>query len=73
LERYDRKEGTLSNFTTLRLESEPPARDSVFDAGRAVEGSTGNHLRYAFLALLAVNIFVISGALCFVLLYFFGQ
>lgn len=45
----------------------------MFDAGRAVEESAGNQLRYAFLALLAANIFVISGGLCFALLCFLRQ
>ncbi len=71
--RYDREEETLSNFTTLRLGSEPPARDPVFDMERAGEASPGSRLHYAFLTLLAANIFVISGALCFALLYFFRQ
>lgn len=30
----------------------------------------GRQLRYAFMALLAVNVFVVSGAACFVILYF---
>lgn len=64
----------MSKFTTLRLESERPARDSVVDdAERAGEESAGSQLRYAFLVLLAVNIFVISGALCFAFLYLFRQ
>lgn len=63
----------MSKLTTLRLDSEPSAHDSVFDAARAAEGSAGSQLRYAFLALLAANIFVISGALCFALLYFLRQ
>ncbi len=62
----------LPKFTTLRLESQPATQDTMFDIERA-GGDAGSHLRYAFLALLAANVFVISGALCFALLYFFHQ
>jgi len=65
------EEKTLPNFTTLSLGNEPFRPEPGLQRERAGEGSASTHLRYAFLALLAANVFVISGAVCFALLYFF--
>jgi hypothetical protein len=57
----------LRRFTVLSLSTNP------FDS-RTLENSSPSNsesvFRYAFLALLAFNTFLISGAVCFTVLYF---
>jgi hypothetical protein len=56
-------------LTTLgvHLTSGTAPGESVSDTADRMDGS---QLRYAFMALLAVNVFVLSGAACFAVLYF---
>lgn len=60
----------MASLTTLSLESISSTRENSFDS--AVSAQNGL-LRYAFLGLLAVNIFFVTGAACFALLYFYAN
>jgi hypothetical protein len=60
------EEQTLPKMIGLHLTAEPSQAEIVpLTAPR-----DGSQLRYAFMALLAMNIFFVSGAACFVILYF---
>jgi hypothetical protein len=58
----------LPQLIGLQLTSESGADETIPDNAEPMDGS---QLRYAFMALLAVNLFILSGAACFAILYFF--
>ncbi|MDQ2841256.1 MAG: hypothetical protein M3Y72_09500 [Acidobacteriota bacterium] len=59
----------MGRITGLGLTLQP-ASDHLGSDRHSGTAGDGSYLRYAFLALLAANIFVLSGALCFAVLYF---
>ncbi len=60
----------MSTITVLALEAERPQRIAAPDLNFPAT-SNNNFLRNAFLILLAFNVFVVSGAISFVLLYLY--
>ncbi len=59
----------MSQLTTLDLDADFQSKD-LDPEPYASAPPSGAQLRYAFLALLALNLFVVSGAACFAFLYF---
>ena len=58
----------LGRLISLSLDSERVPE--LFEANEVTPSTASTYLRYAFLALVAANIFMLSGALCFAILYF---
>ncbi|HEX4167252.1 MAG TPA: hypothetical protein VHZ55_17440 [Bryobacteraceae bacterium] len=64
----------MPTFITLsrRADEQPGAVGSLADYRAEILPLQMVRVHYAIVALLAVNIFVVSGAICFSLLYFCG-